>query len=224
MIISEVKGLGLEIVYLNEVTSTHEVLIDELEKESLKAPLALSANVQNCGVGSRGNSWEGMEGNLFLSFAVKLETLPFDLPKHSMSIYFSYIMKEVLSEFGSKLFLKWPNDFYLGDKKAGGTITKVILKDIVVCSMGINLKNAPENFAIIDINVDKISLIESFFLRLKEDIFWKDIFRRYQIEFKKSQSFLYYDDAQKKKISLKSAKLQKDGSIELYGRKVYSLR
>lgn len=216
--------MGLEILYLNETTSTHKVLIEGIQSGLYKAPLALSSDIQTSGVGSRDNSWVGGDGNLFLSFCMDLKTLPPDLPKPSMSIYFSYLLKEIFSEHGSKVFLKWPNDFYLDDKKIGGTITKILNNEIVVCSIGVNLKQAPENFQTIDIDIDKISLIEAFFLKLKEDIFWKKIFRQYKIEFRQSQRFLYYDEVCKEKISLKDAKLLYDGSIELNGRKVYSLR
>jgi len=216
--------LGLEIIYLNETTSTHKVLIHGLQSGVYKTPVALSADVQTSGVGSRDNSWTGGDGNLFLSFCIDLKSLPIDLPKPSMSIYFSYLLKELFSDQGSQVFLKWPNDFYLDDKKIGGTITKIINNEIVVCSIGVNLKSAPQNFQIIDIDVDKITLIEAFFLKLKEDILWKKIFRQYKIEFRQSQRFLYYDEVAKEKVSLKDAKLLNDGSIELNGRKVYSLR
>jgi BirA family biotin operon repressor/biotin-[acetyl-CoA-carboxylase] ligase len=214
----------LEIIYLKDTTSTHKVLIAGLESGKFKPPFAISADIQTDGVGSKNNSWIGEEGNLFLSFCVDINSLPSDLPKQSMSIYFSYLLKEVLAEFGSKLFLKWPNDFYLGDKKIGGTITKILKDKFVVCSIGLNLKNAPEEFEIIDIEVDKISLIESYFLKLKQDIFWKNIFSKYQVEFSKSQRFSYYDEVLKEKVFLKDAKLQKDGAIVLNKREVYSLR
>ncbi len=214
----------MEIIYLKETTSTHKVLIDGLLNGEFKTPIALTAEIQTSGVGSRNNSWQGGDGNLFFSFCVDINSLPSDLPKASMSIYFSYLLKELFSAYGSKLFLKWPNDFYLNDKKIGGTITKILKDEIVVCSIGVNLKNAPENFEIIDIDIDKIVLIESFLLKLKEDILWKKIFRKYKVEFRQSQRFLYYDEVRKEKVSLKDAKLLSDGSIELNGRKVYSLR
>lgn len=213
----------MEIHYLDETTSTHQVLIEKLQNRTLQTPIALSAQRQVAGVGSRGNSWTGLEGNLFLSFALPKHAIPVDVQVHSMSIYFSFLMKETLREMGSNLFLKWPNDFYIEDKKVGGTITKIVGEN-VVCSMGINLVAAPENFAIIDVNVDKNRLLESFFLKLKQDYSWKDIFRKYQVEFIHSQRFLYYDDVAQQKISLKDARLLEDGSIELNGRKVYSLR
>ena len=214
----------MEIVYLKETTSTHKVLVEKILNEEFKPPIALVADRQVAGVGSKDNTWIGYEGNLFLSFCVRLDSLPKDLPKQSMSIYFSYILKEVLAQMGSKLFLKWPNDFYIGDKKIGGTITKVLKDEFVICSIGLNIKNAPKDFEIIDIKIDKISLIKSFILKLKQDIFWKNIFSKYQVEFSKSRHFLYYDETLKKKVSLKDAKLQKDGAIVLNNREVYSLR
>jgi BirA family biotin operon repressor/biotin-[acetyl-CoA-carboxylase] ligase len=151
------------ITYLDEVTSTHKLLIQSLKNRSLKPPIALSAEIQNSGVGSRDNSWQGFNGNLFLSFCQKIDDLPSDLPQQSISIYYSYIIKSVLEDLGSNLFLKWPNDFYIGEKKIGGTITKIIDNEIVVCSIGINLKKAPEDFEIIDINIDKKQLLKLFF-------------------------------------------------------------
>lgn len=56
-------------------------------------------------------------GNLFFSFVLKRNDLPSDLQIQSASIYFSYILKEVLALEGSKIWLKWPNDFYIDNKK-----------------------------------------------------------------------------------------------------------
>ncbi len=214
----------MEIIYLKEVTSTHKFLINKIKSRELKAPIAIVAKRQTDGVGSRGDRWEGLDGNLFLSFAQNRESLVSDLPDSALSIYFSFILKEILREFGSSIFLKWPNDFYIGDKKAGGTITKIIDRDTFVCSIGLNLKNAPSKFSTIDIDIDKILLVKSLFLKLKEDILWKDIFRKYQVEFEKTRSLTYYDERGGKKIPLEGAVLQIDGSIKHNGREVYSLR
>jgi BirA family biotin operon repressor/biotin-[acetyl-CoA-carboxylase] ligase len=150
--------------------------------------------------------------------------LPDDLPLASASIYFSFIMMATLKALGSKVWLKWPNDFYIDSKKIGGTITGVISGDIILCSMGINLKNAPKEFEIIDINIKKDVLIEKYFLKLKQVIFWKDIFSQYQIEFEKSRHFFYTDTKQKKRMPLSEAILLEDGSIMIENQRIYSLR
>jgi BirA family biotin operon repressor/biotin-[acetyl-CoA-carboxylase] ligase len=214
----------LEIVYHDSIPSTHRALEVALREGLCKAPIAYVANHQSAGVGSRGNRWQEGEGNLYLSFALLKDRLPDDLPLASTSIYFSFIMIELLRSLGSLVWLKWPNDFYLGDKKVGGTITTVISGEIVLVSMGINLQNAPKNFETIDIVIEKDLLIEKYFLKLKQVILWKDIFRQYQIEFEKSRHFFYTDREHQKKVSLRDATLLEDGSIMIENRRVYSLR
>ncbi len=218
------KGWVLEIVYHDSLPSTHRFLEEGLRGKKLIPPLAIVSERQTEGVGSRGNVWKGLEGNLFLSFCLSRGRLPSDLPQASTSIYFSSIMIAVLREFGSHVWLKWPNDFYLKDKKIGGTITSLISGESVLCSMGINLKNAPEDFEIIDVNIEKNVLIEKYFLKLKQVIFWKDIFRQYEIEFEKSRSFFYTDSLSGRKVSLRKASLLEDGSIMIENRRIYSLR
>jgi len=214
----------LEILYHDSLPSTHRFLEEGLRAKKLTPPLAIIANRQTEGIGSRGNAWKGLEGNLFLSFCLPKSDLPSDLPLASTSIYFSSIMIELLKELGSKVWLKWPNDFYIGDKKIGGTITSIISDSFVLCSMGINLKNAPKDFEIIDINIEINVLIEKYFLKLKQVIFWKDVFRQYEIEFEKSRCFFYTDSASGKKVSLAHATLLEDGSIMIENRRIYSLR
>ncbi len=216
--------MGLEIFSVDSIDSTHLYLTEAIKQQRVMPPFAVSAHRQTGGIGSRGNVWEGMDGNLFLSFCLYADTLVPDLPRQSMSIYFSFLLKETLHEYGSKVWLKWPNDFYIGDKKAGGTITAILKEDIVVCSIGLNLVKAPKNYATIDINISKNKLLESYFLKLKEDIFWKDIFIKYKVEFLQSTRFQYFDTATQKKLHLKDAILQNDGSIIVENRRVYSLR
>ncbi len=214
----------MEIKYFDELPSTHTYLIEKLKNDEITSPCAILANRQTQGIGSRGNSWEGMDENLFLSFCIKKESLPSDLPIASMSIYFAYQLKELLEQLGSSVWLKWPNDFYIDDKKVGGMITSVIKDEIVICSVGINLKKAPKKFQIIDINIDNIELTKKYLSSLKSVIFWKEIFRKYQVEFNKSRHFFYYDEEVKKKVSLEDAKLLEDGSIVLNHKRKYSLR
>ena len=214
----------MEIHYHKSLDSTHLFLEKSLRDKTLKPPVAIVSESQTAGVGSGENSWSSLDGNLFLSFCIPKSTLPVDLPISSASIYFSYLMKEVLLELGSKVWLKWPNDFYIKDKKIGGTITRLLSGETVLCSIGINLKFAPKNFDILDINVKKNKLLDLYFLKLKQDIFWKKIFSIYEIEFEKSKRFTYYDKHAQKRVSLKDAILNDDGSITIEDRKVYSLR
>ena len=85
------KGYLLKIIYLKEIDSTHKYLIENLKNNNISTPIAIVSDIQTNGFGSRGNSWDSLEGNLFLSFSLNIDDLPNDLPLQSTSIYFSYI-------------------------------------------------------------------------------------------------------------------------------------
>ena len=103
----------MEILYFNRLSSTQKYLIEKIENSTLNAPIAVICIEQTMGVGSRDNSWSGGEGNFFASIAIDIDDLPSDLPLSSASIYFSFIMKKVLTKLDKNIWLKWPNDFYV---------------------------------------------------------------------------------------------------------------
>ncbi len=211
----------MEIINLVKVTSTHTYLKELIKQKGYSSALCVTAQQQTDGIGSRGNSWQSKEGNLFFSFVLKKADLPKDLFLQSASIYFSYIFKEVLNDKGSKLWLKWPNDFYIDNKKIGGTITSVI-NDLIYCGIGLNLIKVNEDYGSLDIKIDKTEILQRYFKSLEKDISWKQIFSQFKIEFQESKKFEATLD--NRKISLEEAILNDDGSIEIDNVKVFSLR
>lgn len=211
----------MQILSLETIDSTQKYLKELILKDKVQLPLAVIAKKQTSGIGSRDNSWNGMDGNLFLSFAIELDNLPKDLKLESASIYFAYILKETLCELGSDVWLKWPNDFYIDEKKIGGMITHVV-KDILVCGVGLNIRNAPENFAKLDIKISIDKLINKYFENVKKNTLWKQVFSKYKLEFHRNKNF--FTNNKELKISLKDVVLQSDGSILNNGERIYSLR
>ncbi len=211
----------MKTIYLNSVDSTHTYLKDYIKKNSYIQPLAIVTTNQTDGIGSRSNHWEGKKGNLFFSFVISKNDLPSDLPIQSASIYFSFILKEILASLSSKIWLKWPNDFYIANKKIGGTITSFNGK-LLFCGIGLNLYYINDNFGFLDIKIDIKEVLDRYFSTLEQKILWKHIFSKYVIEFKKNRSFKVTIDS--KKVSLTDAKLNDDGSIQIKDKKVYSLR
>ena len=211
----------MKIITLDEVDSTHKYLKELIIEEGYCYPVCITSSLQTDGIGSRGNSWQGTRGNLFFSFVLEKKDLPKDLPLQSASIYFSYILKNVLSLEGSKIWLKWPNDFYLDDKKIGGTIT-TITNNLLYCGIGLNLIEVNKDFGKLDIKVDSKSILEKYFETLKKEISWKQIFSEFKVEFQRSKK--YKATLDNKKVSLQKAILNDDGSIEIDNKKVFSLR
>ncbi|MDY0051238.1 MAG: biotin--[acetyl-CoA-carboxylase] ligase [Aliarcobacter sp.] len=211
----------MKIIRLEQVNSTHTYLKELISKNGYKEAVCILTDYQTNGVGSRGNSWIGIKGNLFFSFVIKKDLLPLDLPLQSISIYVSFILKNVLNDLGSQIWLKWPNDFYLKDKKIGGTITTVS-KDLIYCGIGLNLLNVSSDFGKLDININIDNIIKSYFISIEQKISWKQIFSDFRIDFQLSKKFQTTIDNQK--VSLENAILNEDGSIQVNNKKVFSLR
>ncbi len=212
----------MEIFYLDSVDSTHTYLKNYFKQNLYINPICFYTFNQTAGIGSRDNTWDGKEGNLFFSFAVSTDNLPKDLPLQSASIYFSYILKLELEKLGSKLWLKWPNDFYMDKHKFGGTIT-TLSKDILLCGIGLNLKKVDDKYlGYLDIDIDTKKLLKNYFIHIEKYPSWKQIFSLFEVEFHKNKNFTTTINDQK--TSLNQAVLCDDGSILIDNKKVYSLR
>lgn len=160
-----------------------------------------------------------IKNNLYISFYS--DNIPSDLPIQSASIYYSMIMKLVLQENNSKVFIKWPNDFYIANKKIGGLITSKV-KDKLVCGLGLNITNAPNEAMVLDINISYSNLLKAFFDKISYGYSWKEIFEYYKRDFELSRAFYFKSD--EGVYSLEDAKLYEDGSILVDNKRIYSLR
>ncbi|WP_457744730.1 biotin--[acetyl-CoA-carboxylase] ligase [Sulfurimonas sp.] len=211
----------MKILYLKTVPSTQLYLKELIQNNKIKAPVAVVANEQTHGIGSRNNSWNSKEGNLFLSFALNSRELPKDLKLESASIYFAYILKETLAFYGSLVFLKWPNDFYIGRSKVGGMITTIV-GETLICGVGLNLDCEVDEFSRFDVDINKNDLIKSYFANLEKRFLWKQVFSKYKLEFHTNKNLFTHNDTTE--ISLDSTELEDDGSLSINGKRIYSRR
>ncbi len=211
----------MDIIVLDEVDSTHKFLIDYILKNGFRSTLAVATSNQTNGIGSRDNSWDGVSGNLYFSFVISKDTLPFDLKLESASVYFSFLLKEILKSYGSNVWLKWPNDFYIDNKKIGGTIT-TIKKDLLFCGIGLNLIEISPEYGKLDVKIDNNILLRDYFSSIEMKPLWKSIFSKFQLEFPISKNFK--TTINQEKVSLSDATLLDDGSLMINNKKVYSSR
>lgn len=211
----------MDIHWFESLESTQSYLIEELKTSRLNAPVCIGTLSQTSGKGSRGNSWIGEEGNLFISIAIERSMLPSDLKLESSSIYLAFLMKQLLNALGSTLWLKWPNDFYLGNKKVGGVITNLV-GETLVCGIGMNLVSAPRDFEKIDIAIAPYDLTKAYSELFKNLPSWKQIFSNYRIEFENSREFFTHNNNEK--VTLQRAVLLEDGSLMCDGQRIFSLR
>ncbi len=196
-------------------------LAEAIRQRKWTAPVAVIAKEQTDGHGSRGNRWEGGNGNLLTSVAVRMEDLPDDLPLQSASIYAGWLMCQSLRDAGESVWLKWPNDLYRGANKVGGIITQKVQQTLII-GIGVNLKNVSKNYTSLQSPVTPMILLNMFLERLERYPNWKQIFSQYAIEFELSRAFSAQQS--RTQIDLQHAHLLEDGSIEINGERIHSLR
>ncbi len=211
----------LEIRWFDVLDSTQKRLIEDIKAKNAQPPIAYATTHQQAGIGSRGNSWIGQRGNLFFSFALRMKDIPSDLPLQSAALYFMFLFKEILAQKGSQVWLKWPNDLYIDRKKCGGCVTHTIGKTLI-CGIGLNSRGAPENFGVLDIQIEHHELLKEYFDLLASQIPWKQIFSKYKIEFQKNRG--YTTHIGDRVVTLQEASLAEDGALILKGERIYTLR
>jgi len=203
----------MKFIYFDKIDSTQKHLLKNFQKYEL--PVCIWSEFQTEGIGSRGNKWIGKRGNLFFSFAYKVDEFK-GIPLQSLSIYFGWIFKKTLNSFGSEVVLKWPNDIYLIKEKplkVGGVITN-IKRDILICGIGLNTKYSPSLiFGSLDIEIKNDKILKEFFKRLESKINFFQVIKEYKIEFEKTKSLFKID-----------GDLGLDGAILKNNKRVYSKR
>lgn len=108
--------------------------------------LAILADIQTDGRGSRGRSWIAPAGNLNFSALLRpTEQLP-DPGRWAMLA--GIALHDAMTPYAQNLMLKWPNDVLMGGAKLGGilidsSLTPDGMLDWVVIGIGANLAKAP---------------------------------------------------------------------------------
>ena len=214
----------MQIKFFVSLPSTQEFLIEQIKSGAVNCEVCIVAEAQSKGIGSRGNEWEGVERGLYLSFAMRVSELPKDLQTQSMAIFFAFIFVSTLRDFGSRAWLKYPNDLFLDGTKIGGVMCS-IAKKYAVCGIGLNLSSA--KFACVEKSVgekvqnDVSKFLARFFRRIESSV-WSEVFSAYSAEFHKNYDFSFH--AEGEIISLKNAKLCNDGAIKMGNKIIYSAR
>mmetsp|Transcript_18185 Transcript_18185/g.17522 ORF Transcript_18185/g.17522 Transcript_18185/m.17522 type:complete len:287 (+) Transcript_18185:316-1176(+) len=132
------------IYWFDEVESTmvkaRELIDDNKDRDSF----AVVAGHQSVGRGTRGRTWVSGSGNLFLTVVLRLSSIPAPLtliPLRIGTLIIPSIQSRVTS--GSQVFLKWPNDVLIDEKKVCGVLIE-IEGDFMLVGIGCNVMTAPD--------------------------------------------------------------------------------
>ena len=109
-------------IKLDETVSTNDFLFDLDKIKFIDSNIVVTANFQKLGRGKKIRKWESKNGkNLLLSILFK-HKLKFN-KQFNFSIMVSLALKDLLTEIlDDEVFIKWPNDIIVQDKKIAGFI------------------------------------------------------------------------------------------------------
>ena len=116
--------MALKIFHFDEINSTNVYLYDKMAEKSDISDMVVAASYQTAGRGMDKNRWESEAGkNLLFSIALNVNFLEAE-NQFKISQAVSVAIVETLSQFidNQRLYIKWPNDIYFGDKKLVGML------------------------------------------------------------------------------------------------------
>lgn len=133
--------VGKTVIYLPSCHSTNEKAAEFLENQNLAEGAVIVTDRQTAGKGQRGNSWQSAP-HQNLTFSILLQPKTILVPKQFyLNMAISLGVYDYLSSRVGGTSVKWPNDIYIKNKKAGGILIRNFLKraQIVNSIVGIGL-------------------------------------------------------------------------------------
>ncbi len=131
-------------VILDRVESTNNYAMQQLNDGKAAHGQAWFAKEQWGGKGQRGKSWISMPNeNIIFSIAIRPNS-SFRAKPFLLSAFIAVICRAFLEkETNQPIKIKWPNDLYFGDRKAGGILIENVYKNKdwqwAVIGIGINV-------------------------------------------------------------------------------------
>src|SRR5690242_12101775 len=123
------KGFGEPLIALPEVDSTNNYAMARIAEGPVKEGTTWFAWKQTAGKGQRGRPWQSQPGeNVLLSTVLR----PFRLlpsQQFMLSAAVALGVSDLVSMYaGAAVKIKWSNDVYIGDKKAGGVLIENVIR------------------------------------------------------------------------------------------------
>jgi BirA family biotin operon repressor/biotin-[acetyl-CoA-carboxylase] ligase len=120
--------LGTPFIELDTVASTNNYALSQLHAGLAQHGSTFFAHEQTAGKGQRGKTWlTGKKANVLMSVVIDPSPLSL-LQQFQLSACIAVSAAEIFSEYaGDETRIKWPNDLYWRDRKAGGILIENII-------------------------------------------------------------------------------------------------
>ena len=129
---------------LDSVDSTNNYAMALIQKGEMMTGNAVFALEQTNGKGRRGKHWESNSGsNIMISITTQMQWLS-PSRQFELSVAVALGCYELFTKYIlANVFIKWPNDLFIGDSKAGGLLIENILHGTLwqwsIIGIGLNI-------------------------------------------------------------------------------------
>jgi BirA family transcriptional regulator, biotin operon repressor / biotin---[acetyl-CoA-carboxylase] ligase len=122
------KPIGLPFVELQSVDSTNNYARQQIHAGLAHHGMTIYAHEQLSGKGQRGKGWSSEPGvNIMMSILIKPQTLQLT-QQFLLSACIAVAIHEFFMKYaGMETKIKWPNDLYWQDRKAGGVLIESVV-------------------------------------------------------------------------------------------------
>ena len=138
-----------KLIILESVDSTNNYAMAMVQKGIANNGEGVFAMEQRSGKGRRGKTWKSQRGgNILLSILAQMRWLPVQKQFH-LSIAVALACLDFFSKYTKEnIKIKWPNDIFINDRKAGGILIENVIKGNLwqwaIIGIGLNINQ--ENF------------------------------------------------------------------------------
>ena len=136
-------------IILESVDSTNNYAMAMVQKGVANNGDAVFAMEQSLGKGRRGKTWKSQRGeNILLTILAQMQWLPLQQQFH-LSVAVALACHDFFSKYTKEnIKIKWPNDIFINDRKAGGILIENSIKGKLwqwaIIGTGLNINQ--ENF------------------------------------------------------------------------------
>lgn len=136
-----------KIIILDSVDSTNNYAMGMIQHREANDGIALFAREQTNGKGRRGRHWVSNKNeNIIVSVCKQMQWLPVS-QQFGLSVAVALGCLDMMSKYlPEKAAIKWPNDIFINDTKAGGILIENIIRGTLwqwsVIGIGINVNQS----------------------------------------------------------------------------------
>ncbi len=157
--------LVAHIDFHHSIGSTSDRALELAAQDEVELPLLVLAEQQTAGRGRSSNQWLTSDGAL--TFSLVLQAPREQLPPNNwpqVALVAGVAVADALARFvpQDSVRLKWPNDVYLAERKAGGILSESVpgWRDRLAIGIGVNVNNRFTASPRSDLSITATSLIE----------------------------------------------------------------